>query len=99
MRLNIRVMSLQAMRKRLPLWAFILLALICLVMLGIACACATDRMAPNVDRAVGAISAAPAIVEVWTLALGVLVMLVPLDARRRRAAAETSPAVLQCFLF
>ncbi len=92
-------MSLQAMRRRKPLWAFILLAVVCLVMLGIACACATDHPAQKIDRAVSTISGAPAIVEVWTFSFGALVMLAAFDVRRRRAAGDTAPAVLQRFLF
>jgi hypothetical protein len=92
-------MSLQAIRKRMPLWAFILLAVLCLVLLGIACACATDHPAQTIDRALGAIPAAAPLVEVWTFAFGALVMFVALDVRRRRADKATSPAVLQRFLF
>jgi hypothetical protein len=98
-KLTFRLMSLQAMRSRLPLWAFILLALICLAMFGIACACATDNPAQTIDRAVGTISGAPAVVEVWTFAFGALVMFVAFDVRRRRADRARSPAALQCFLF
>ena len=86
-------------RRRMPLWAFILLAIICLVLLGIACVCATDHPAQKADRVVGAISAAPAIVEVWTFAFGALVVLVAFDVRRRRPDKELSAAVLQRFLF
>jgi hypothetical protein len=98
-KLTFQLMSLQAMRRRMPLWAFILLALICLVMLGLACACATDNPAQTIDRAVSTISGAPAVVEVWTFTFGALVMLVAFDLRRRRADRARSPAVLQCFLF
>jgi hypothetical protein len=97
--LTFRLMSLQAMRGRMPLWAFILLALICLVMLGIACACAADNSAQTIDRAVSTISGAPAVVEVWTFTFSALVVLVAFDLGRRRASRARSPAVLQCFLF
>jgi hypothetical protein len=83
----------------MPLWAFILLAVLCLVLLGIACACATNHPAQTIDRALGAIPATAPLIEVWTFAFGALMMFVALDIRRRRGAAATSPAVLQRFLF
>ena len=83
----------------MPLLVFILLAIFCLVLFGIACACATDHPTQNIDRALSAIPAAPAVIEVWTFAFGVLVALVTLDVRRRRTENVTSPAILQCFLF
>jgi hypothetical protein len=92
-------MSLQAMRTRMPLWAFIVLAVLCLVLLGIACACATGHPAQAVDRGLGAIPATAPLVEVWTFAFGSLIMLVAVDVRRRRADTATSPALLQRFLF
>ena len=92
-------MSLQAMRRRLPLWAFILLAVVCLILFGLACACASDHPAQKIDRAMSGIAAAPALVEVWTFGFGALVLLVTFDVRRRRVGRETSPAVLQRFLF
>jgi hypothetical protein len=92
-------MSLHAMRVRLPLWAFILLAVICFILLGIACACASDHPAQKIERAVSAISGAPALVEIWTFALGALTVLASLVVRRRGGDKRSSPAVLQRFLF
>jgi hypothetical protein len=83
----------------MPLVVFILLAVICLLMLGLACACATDHPAQKVDRAVSAISAAPPLVEVWTFTFATLVVFVSLGLRRRRLDDTRSPAALQCFLF
>jgi hypothetical protein len=93
------VTSLQAMRKRLPLWAFILLAILCLVLLGIACACATDHPAQKIDRTLSAISTTPALVEVWTFTFAALSLVLAVDVRRRRSTDATSPAFLQRFLF
>ena len=87
------------MRTRMPLLVFVLLAIICLVLLGLACACATNHPAQQIDRALGAIPATPALVEVWTFAFGALLVLVALDVRQRRANNATSPSFLQCFLF
>jgi hypothetical protein len=93
------VIALQDLWKRMPLLVFILLAIACLVLLGLACACATDHPRQNIDRALGAIPAAPPLVEVWTFAFGALLVLFGVDLRRRRAENETSRALLQSFLF
>jgi len=85
------------MRKRMPFLVFVLLAVICLIVLGIACACASDHPALNIDRALSAIPAAPPLVEVWSFAFGALIVLVRLEVRRRRAEMP-SPAALQRFL-
>lgn len=93
-------MSLLSMRKRLPLWAFILLAALCLVMLGIACVCAADHPGQTIDRALGGVPAADVpLVEVWTFVWGVLALLVSAVLLRRTSCRETSRAALQCFLF
>jgi hypothetical protein len=92
------VISLQAMRGRLPLLVFILLAVICLLMLGLACACASDHPAQKVDRVMSAISAAPALLEVWTFTFATLIASVSFGLHRRRRDDTTSPAALQCFL-
>jgi hypothetical protein len=92
-------MSLQGMRRRMPLLVFILLAIFCLLALGIACACASDHPMQNIDRAPGTIAAATPLVELWTLTFGTLVFLASFDLRKRRVDNSTSPAALQCFLF
>jgi len=60
-------MSLERFRGRLPLVAFILLAVICLLLLGFACACLTDHPMQSFDRALGVVSSLPIPVEVWPL--------------------------------
>src|SRR5437870_2767041 len=94
-----RVIALRDLRRRMPLLVFVLLAIFCLIALGLACACATDHPTQNIDRALSAIPAAPPLVEVWTVSFGALVVLGALDVRRRRAENETSQEILQCFLF
>jgi hypothetical protein len=83
----------------MPLVVFILLALVCLGMLGFACACLSDQPAAALERAVQAPALLPALVELWpallfgAFAAGLLVF-TPVAARGR-----ASPAVLQRFLF
>ncbi|MDQ2969234.1 MAG: hypothetical protein M3R37_13075 [Actinomycetota bacterium] len=93
------MITLQGMRKRMPLLVFILLAIFCLVALGIACACASDHPMQNIDRALSAIPAATPLVEVWTFSFATLVIFASLGLRKRREEKDTSPAALQCFLF
>ena len=50
-------MSLQALRGRMPLLAFILLAVVCLALVGFACACLSDHPVQALERALGAIKA------------------------------------------
>jgi hypothetical protein len=82
-----------------PLVVFILLALVCLGMLGVACACLSDQTAVAFEQAIQAPALAPGLVEVWPVILvgmfaaGFLLMASP--AARGRA----SPQVLQRFLF
>jgi hypothetical protein len=86
------------MRKRMPLIAFILLLIVVLLMLGIACACMSDHPAQAIERALGSIPAAPAVIEMWSVAI-VLMLGSFVLVRPRRLASRSSPATLQRFLF
>jgi hypothetical protein len=86
------------MRRRMPLVVFILLVVVLLLMLGIACACISDHPAKTIDRAVGAISSAPAVLEIWSFAT-VLLFVSFIIVRPQRLASRSSPATLQRFLF
>ncbi len=83
----------------MPLIAFILLALVCLALLGFACACLSDDPAQAVDRAVSAGAALPALTEVWSVVFVALVGVGLLFVLDRHAGSRASPAVLQRFLF
>lgn len=89
-------MALERLRGRLPLVAFLLLAVVCLALLGIACACFGDQLALAFERL---LQAPVALIEVWPrialLALG----LVSLFVLAVPASGRASPAVLQRFLF
>lgn len=82
----------------MPLIVFILLALVCLGLLGFACACLGDQPALALERALQA-PALPALVEVWCLVLlgGFASALIASASLRGRGRA--SPALLQRFLF
>jgi len=89
--------ALTRLRGRMPLVAFILLAVLCLALIGFGCACLDDQLAQAFDRIVQ--SAPAAVIELWpafalaTLAsLSLIVLSVP-------ASDRASPASLQRFLF
>jgi hypothetical protein len=79
----------------MPLIAFILLAVVCLALLGFACACLTDQ--PTQATSLG--GALPPLIEVWSLLFVALVGASFLFAERERASSRASPAVLQRFRF
>lgn len=81
----------------MPLLVFILFAVLCLALIGFACACLDDQFAQAFERIVQ--SAPTAVIELWpafalaTLAsLSLIVLSVP-------ASGRASPASLQRFLF
>ena len=90
-------MALARLRGRTPLLAFVLLMVLCLALIGFACACLDDQFAKTLDRV--AQSAPLAVIQLWpSLALGafaslvLLVFTIPVSDR-------ASPARLQRFLF
>lgn len=81
----------------MPLLAFILLAVLCLALIGFSCACLDDQFAQAFDRIVQ--SAPAAVIELWSafavaslVSLSLIVFSVPTSGR-------SSPASLQRFLF
>ena len=89
-------MALERLRGRMPLWAFVLLAVLCLAFVGLACACLDDQFAQAFERA---LQAPIAVMEAWpalVLAMLASASLVPLAIR---ASERASPAMLQRFLF
>jgi hypothetical protein len=80
----------------MPLIAFILLAVICLALLGFACACLSDHPMQALERALSAVPVLPALIEVWPVALLALVAAAALVSAHTLARA-TSEAALQRF--
>ncbi len=83
----------------MPLVAFILLAVVCLALLGFACACLTDHAAQAVERAVLLGGDLPLLVEVWATFTAALAAATLVVVVRDRAVSRASPALLQRFLF
>ncbi len=82
----------------MPLTAFILLAVICLPILGFACACLSEQPAQVIERVVSSGAALPPLVEVWSLLAVGVVGAALIFGFERRAPSRASPALLQRFL-
>jgi len=88
--------ALERLRGRMPLWAFVLLAVLCLALIGLACACLDDQFAQAFDRA---LQTPVAVMEAWpALAFAMLASLTSAFLAIR-ASERASPAMLQRFLF
>ncbi|MGH2996373.1 MAG: hypothetical protein ACRDM9_08660 [Gaiellaceae bacterium] len=80
----------------MPLVGFVLLAVLCIALLGFACACLSDHPMQALERALAAIPAAPALIEVWSLALALAVAGAFAATRGMRTAP--TPTALQRLL-
>jgi hypothetical protein len=90
---------LRQRRERLPVALFVILLILCLLLLGVACLCASDHHAQAIERAVTALAGLPALIEVWSLLAVALVGLGLVRSAKRPAFGRASPAELQRFLF
>lgn len=91
-------MALERFRGRMPLLVFVLLALVCMGLVGFACACLDDQAALALERAVQA-PALPALIELWSL-LALSTFAATLHVGRLAPGrGRASPALLQRFLF
>jgi hypothetical protein len=82
----------------MPLVAFILLAVLCLALLGFACACLGDQPLQALERALGALPALPVLTEVWSLIALIALASALFAAAPQARARAPSPAMLQRFL-
>lgn len=89
-------MALERLRGRMPLLAFLLLAILCLALLGLACACFSDELALAFERA---LQAPVALLEVWPKLALVVLGVAPVVVLVVPASGRASPALLQRFLF
>jgi hypothetical protein len=78
----------------MPLLVFIVLAVLCLALLGFACACFDDQFAQAFERMV---QTPVAVMDVWALSLAAVLLSVA--AVSSPATRRPSPALLQRFLF
>lgn len=87
-------MELERLRGRMPLLAFILLLVICVALVGFACACLGDQLVPALERPL-----APALIAVWTALVAAMLAPFALVVAPVPAIGRASPAQLQRFLF
>jgi hypothetical protein len=90
--------SLESLRRRAPVAIFVLLLLVCLVLVGLACACFPDQATQALERTLAAIAHTPALTEIWFVVALALLMGATNGGARRTAARARSPAVLQRLL-
>jgi ABC-type enterochelin transport system permease subunit len=88
--------ALERLRGRMPLLAFLLLAILCLALLGLACACFSDQLALAFERV---LHAPVALVEVWPSLALVALGVAPLVVLVVPATGRASPALLHRYLF
>lgn len=82
----------------MPLIAFILLAIVCLALVGFVCACLGDEVALAVERATTLGSTLPPLVVVWTYLVALAATGLAI-ARWVPAVGRASPQSTQRFLF
>lgn len=90
--------GLERIRRRMPLVVFVLLFVLVVLIVGFACACFSDQPLQNVERALGAAAAGPALVEMWAALLAIALLWSAPYARAVAPMGRASPARLQCFL-
>lgn len=88
-----------ALRNRMPLIAFLFLALILLMLVGLACACLTDNPMQAIERVVAALAHLPAVAVGWTLVFATLLLATACLRLQSAGFGRASPAALQRFRF
>ena len=81
----------------MPWVVFVLLAVVCLGLIGFACACFGDRPGLALERSLDG-PAVPGLIELWPWLLALLAPAVVLFVRGVALQARASPAQLQRFL-
>ena len=76
-----------------------ILLILCLLLLGLACACGSNHHSQAVDRAITAVDGLPALIEVWSLIVAAMLAVGVIYSARRTTFGRASPAQLQRFLF
>jgi hypothetical protein len=79
----------------MPLLIFVLVAVLCLALIGFACVCLSDQFA----QAFGALQTPMAVTEAWSAMSVIPLASLSLIVLSIRATGRASPAVLQRFLF
>ena len=88
-----------ALRKRMPLIVFLLLALLVLMLVGLACACLTDNPMQAIERVLTALAQLPTVAVAWSFMFATLLVAMPRLQPQAAGRGRASPAALQRFLF
>ncbi len=88
-----------ALRKRMPLLVFVLLALLLLMLVGLACACLTDDPMQAIERVFTALAQLPTAAVAWSFMFATLLLAIPRLQPQATGRGWASPASLQRFLF
>jgi len=83
----------------MPLIVFFLLALVLLMLVGLACACLTDDPMQAIERAMTALAQLPTVAVAWTFVFVTLLLAMPRLQPQAAGRGRSSPAALQRFLF
>jgi len=78
------VTGLLALRERIPLIVFLLLALLLLMLVGLACACLTDDPMQAIERLVTALAQLPTVAVAWTFIFATVLLAMPRLQPRHR---------------
>lgn len=90
--------GLLALRRRMPLVVFLMLAVLVLMLVGFACACFTDTPMIAVERALSVLADAAPVTVVWSPLVAVLFAAPLLLLAHAATLGRASPARLQRFL-
>lgn len=88
-------MALERLRGRMPLLVFILLVILCLLLVGLVCACLDDGFAQAAERVLQTL----ALAGFWFALSPATIASLSIVAVSVVAARRASPALLQRFLF
>jgi len=94
-----RMPGILALRKRMPLIVFLLLALVLLMLVGLACACLTDNPMQAIERVLTALAQLPTVAVAWTFMFVTLLLAMPRLQLQAAGRGRASPAALQRFRF
>ena len=83
----------------MPLIVFLLLALLVLMLVGLACACLTDNPMQAIERVLTALAQLPTVAAAWSFMFATLLIAIPRLQSQAAGRRRASPAALQRFRF
>lgn len=83
----------------MPLIVFLFLALLVVMLVGIACACVTENPMQAIERVLTALAQLPTVAVAWSAMFAALLVAMPRLQPQPAGRGRASPAALQRFLF